>query len=95
MRSNPHAHIRINPEGLKWLAYRTRLNTHKDIAAAAGVDVSSVSRGINHAVGTDVMSGLMYVAVKKTGASESTAYTRLFRLVTDEPRRRERVDATT
>lgn len=93
MRSKAQAHHRIDPEGLKWLGRRAKLGTNEQIARAAGVDVSSVSRGINDACGIDVFSGLMHIATN-TGVKPGTAYERLFRLVTDEPRRRDRVGAT-
>ncbi len=92
MRSKAPAHHRIDPAGLRWLGRRAKLDTNEQIAHAAGVDASSVSRGIHDACGIEVVSGLMHVATG-TGVKPGTAYERLFRLVTDEPRRRERVGA--
>jgi microcystin degradation protein MlrC len=92
MRSNSHAHFQIDREGLEWLGFLAGLDTHKELAAEAGVDVSSVSRGINHKAGADVMSGLLCVA-EGAGVSHTEAYAKLFRLVA-KPKRRERVGAS-
>lgn len=91
MRSNASAHIQINPDGLRWLGHVAKLDNNEQIAAAAGVHVSSVSRGINVACGMRVMSHLLHMAKTTTGVSEATAYGRLFRLVTDESPQRQPV----
>lgn len=92
MRSNALAHYQLRPEALAWLAKRNKRLRDDDgkpvlrnIAAEAGIDVSTLHRANNlpagSRLGSDLMSGLVYAAIR-TGVSRGTAECRLFNLVT-------------